>query len=175
MAQKIIWLALGYNVPVNPSKNRVYVWRKLKEFGAGYFRPGVAILPKTAESLAQFRSLSGKIRDMGGEAIMAELRFLEEIDETRTVHMFREQSRGEYVELLADCANLMDNIRGNIATDQGADSVRKVMRRYGKVKSRDYFGSGHAGEVVGVLDELAGDIAHSASELSKQLRALLID
>ena len=44
--QPISWLGLGYNVPVNPSKNRVYVWRKLKEFGASYFKQGVAILPK---------------------------------------------------------------------------------------------------------------------------------
>ena len=174
MAQ-IVWLALGYSVPVNPSKSRVYVWRKLKEFGAGYFRPGVAILPKTTESLAQFRLLSQKIREMGGEAVMAELRFLEEKDEARTVHIFREQSRDEYLALMKDCANLMSNIRKNISTEQETDSVRKVMRRYGKVKSRDYFGSGHGGEVVGLLDELASDIAHSASELASQLRALLMD
>ncbi|MCL2580242.1 MAG: hypothetical protein FWE32_09480 [Oscillospiraceae bacterium] len=174
MAQ-IIWLALGYNVPVNPSKNRVYVWRKLKEFGAGYFRPGVAILPKTSDSLNQFRVLSQKIRDMGGESVMAELRFLEETDEQKTVKMFNEQSRDEYMELMKDCAHLMDNLKGNIFPDQGADSVRKMMRRYGKVKSRDYFKSGHGGEAAGLLDELAGDIAHSASELSKQLKNLLID
>ena len=30
MAEPIRWLALGYSVPVNPSKNRVYIWRKLK-------------------------------------------------------------------------------------------------------------------------------------------------
>jgi len=172
---QVVWLALGYNVPVNPSKNRVFVWRKLKEFGAGYFRPGVAILPKTSESLSQFRALSQKIRDMGGEAVLADLRFLEDYDEQRTVHMFREQSRDEYKELMEDCANLMDNMRKNIFADQGADSVRKVMRRYGKVKSRDYFKSGQSGEVAGLLDELAGDIAHSAGELSKQLRALLMD
>lgn len=174
MAQ-MIWLALGYSVPVNPSRNRVYVWRKLKEFGAGYFRPGVAILPKTSESLSQFKSLSQKIRDMGGESVMADLRYLETSDEQRTVHMFREQSRNEYAELMRDCASLIDNIRKNIFTDHGADSVRKVMRRYGKVKSRDYFKSGYSGEVASLLDELAGDIAHSAGELSKQLRALLMD
>ena len=38
--QRTIWLALSYNVPINPSKVRVYVWRKLKEFGAEYLRQG---------------------------------------------------------------------------------------------------------------------------------------
>ena len=172
-----IWLALGYNVPANPSKNRVYVWRKLKEFGAGYFRPGVAILPKTAESLSQFRTLSQKIREMGGEAALAELRFIEESDEQRTIQMFREQSRGEYLELMEDCANLVGHIRGSIQGPGGnkADSVRRVMRRYDKARSRDHFKSGHGGELVGMLDELAGDIAHTAGELAGQLRALLID
>ena len=174
MAQ-IIWLTLGYNVPVNPSRNRVYVWRKLKEFGAGYFRPGVAILPKTPDSLGQFRALTKKIREMGGEAVLAELRFLEEVDEANTIRTFNDQSRDEYMELMKDCAHLMDNIKENIFPDQGADSVRKMMRRYGKVKSRDHFQSGHGGEAAGLLDELAGDIAHSASELSKQLKNLLID
>ena len=37
MAEPLRWLALGYSVPINPSKNRVYVWRKLKEYGAEYF------------------------------------------------------------------------------------------------------------------------------------------
>ena len=43
MAEQLRWLALGYSVPVNPSKNRVYVWRKLKEYGAEYFKQGVAV------------------------------------------------------------------------------------------------------------------------------------
>ena len=34
MPERVKWIGLGYNLPVNPSKNRVYVWRKLKEMGA---------------------------------------------------------------------------------------------------------------------------------------------
>ena len=40
MPERVKWMGLGYNLPVNPSKNRVYVWRKLKEFGAEYLRQG---------------------------------------------------------------------------------------------------------------------------------------
>ena len=54
MAEPIRWLALGYSVPVNPSKNRVYVWRKLKEYGAEYFKQGVALLPYNRQSYTKF-------------------------------------------------------------------------------------------------------------------------
>lgn len=172
MAQ-IVWLALGYNVPVNPSKNRVYVWRKLKEYGAGYFKQGVAILPKSQQSLSQFRTLAAKIREMGGDATIAELKYLEASDEQRTIRQFREQSRSEYLNLMEDCAGLMDSIRKNLLADHGADSIRKVLKRYTKVKNRDFFKSGPGADMAGLLDELAGDIAHSASELSRQLRSLL--
>ena len=68
MPERVKWMGLGYNLPVNPSKNRVYVWRKLKEMGADYFKQGVAILPKNPVNLRAFGRLADKIRDLGGEA-----------------------------------------------------------------------------------------------------------
>ncbi len=170
---QITWLALGYNVPANPSKSRVYVWRKLRELGAGYFKQGVALLPKNAQSLQQFRALAGKIRDMGGDATLAELRFLEPADEQRTIRQFSEQVRGEYRALARDLANLADVLRRNLWADGHSDSLRKLLARYGKVKSRDFFKSGPGADLAPLLDELAGDIAHVTGELSKQLRKLL--
>jgi len=170
---QIIWLALGYNVPINPSKNRVYVWRKLKELGAGYFKQGVAILPKSPQSLAQFRALAKKIQEMGGEATLAELKFLDAADEQKTIRQFREQSRTEYMELMRDCAQVMDHLKQNLWSDPDADRVRKVLKQYIKVKSRDFFKSGPGAELTALLDEMAQDIAHSTEEFSKQLRALL--
>lgn len=172
---QITWLALGYNVPVNPSKNRVYVWRKLKEYGAGYFKQGVAILPKSPQSLSQFRSLAGKIQEMGGDATLAELRFLDAADEQKTIRQFREQSHNEYLELMRDCANLMENLRQNRVAEQGTDSARKVLRQYKKIRSRDFFKSDLAIDTRLLLEELAGDMAHGAGELSKQLLRALRD
>ncbi len=170
---QMTWLALGYNVPANPSKSRVYVWRKLREFGAGYFKQGVALLPKNAQSLQQFRALAGKIREMGGDATLAELRFLEAADEQRTIRQFREQVRDEYRELARDCLALADILRQNLWADGHSERLRKVLARYGKVKSRDFFKSGPGADLTPLLDELAGDIAHVTGELSRQLRKLL--
>jgi len=155
---KITWLALGYNVPVNPSKNRVYIWRKLKEFGAGYFKQGVAILPKSSQSMAKFRQLSAKIRDMGGDATIVELKFCDARDEAETIERFRSQSRSEYDELLLDCGRIVESIQKNLFSAGGRDDYKKVMRRYKQALERDYFVSGAGGKLKTALDELAEDI-----------------
>lgn len=171
--QSLTWLGLGYNVPVNPSKNRVYVWRKLKEYGAGYFKQGVAILPKSAQSAAQFATLAGKIREMGGDATLVELRFVDTHDEEETIARFRRQSENEYLELVRDCKGLMEGIRDNLlAPPERADRMRKMAKRYGKVKSRDYFRSRSHGEIAGALDDLANDMAHVTDEIGRQLRGM---
>ena len=173
--QQIKWLALGYNVPINPSKNRVYVWRKLKEYGAEYFKQGVALLPKNAQSLAQFRSLAGKILEMGGEASIVEMKFLDRHDEQATIARFCSQSENEYLELMRDCANLMENMQGNLFLTPAdrSDQTKKMMKRLNKVKSRDHFRSANRGELSGSLTELAEDMSRVTAELGKQLKSLL--
>lgn len=172
--QPITWLGLGYNVPVNPSKNRVYVWRKLKDFGAGYFKQGVAILPKSPQNMAKFNSLAAKIREMGGDATLVELRFVEPRDEAETVERFQRQSENEYQELIRDCATLVGSIGKNaLPAAEHSDSLRKMAKRYGKVKSRDYFQSRSMEDVASGLDELVGDMAHVTDEIARQLRSIL--
>lgn len=170
----ITWLGLGYHVPVNPSKNRVYVWRKLKEFGAGYFKQGVAILPHTAQSMAKFQNLALKIREMGGEATLVELRFLEPRDEAETIARFQRQSASEYQELIRDCATLMADIRrGLFPADQRSEHLRRIVKRYGKVKGRDYFQSRSRTDIAEGLEELAGDMARVTDEIGRQLKSML--
>ncbi|WRS26743.1 Chromate resistance protein ChrB [Oscillospiraceae bacterium MB08-C2-2] len=159
--QQLKWVALGYNVPVNPSKNRVYVWRKLKEMGVAYFKQGVAVLPKNQKSIAAFRALAAKIRSMKGEASLIEITFLDPEDEQEFVSRFRLQSEGEYGELMRDCANLMESIRHNLLTDPALpDHIGRMIKRYTKVKQRDYFKS-----EATALEEMVADILDTAKRL----------
>lgn len=171
--QQIVWLGLGYNVPINPSKNRVYVWRKLKEFGAEYFKQGVAVLPRSPQSLAKFGALAQKIRDMGGDATLIELRFLNPDDEAQIIAKFQIQSENEYQELIRDCAQVVHGIRENLfpAAERG-ERLRKIAKRYSKVKSRDYFQSRSRADIAGGLDELAGDMAHVTDEIARQFKTI---
>ena len=166
MKQQITWLALGYHVPVNPSKNRVYVWRKLKEFGAGHFKQGVAVLPVGTQSMAKFSALAAKIRELGGEATLAELKYCDPRDEAAAVEWFEKRSEGEYRELMRDCADIVRSLRENIFPVSGrGDQIKKINKRYNNARSRDYFKSRSYIDIMRGIDELLADMAHVTDEL----------
>ncbi len=156
MAEPLRWLALGYSVPINPSKNRVYVWRKLKEYGAEYFKQGVALLPYTRSSYTKFKYLSGKILEMGGDASIVEMKFLDPADEQEIIRRFREQELEELNQLKKDCGEIMTQIGRSTMnfTEMQADEVKKLIRRYSKAKERSHF-----------CDTLSEDVEHGIYSL----------
>ena len=171
MADPIRWLALGYSVPVNPSKNRVYVWRKLKEYGAEYFKQGVALLPYNRQSYTKFKYLSAKILEMGGEASIVEMKFLDPKDEREVVSRFRTQALEELSQLKQDCAQVLSELKngGAIFTEDQSEQVKKMIRRYSKARSRNHFGLSTAQDVEKSLYAIISTARQASSELSAQL------
>ena len=160
MPERVKWMGLGYNLPVNPSKNRVYVWRKLKEMGADYFKQGVAILPKNPVNLRAFGRLADKIRDLGGEATLIEIQFVDERDELRQIARFKEARRREYDEIITE-------------TPEQADQLKKLIKRYERVRARDFFGLGSGGVIEGDMRQIAELLRSSMDSFSAGLRRLL--
>lgn len=173
--QRTAWLALSYNVPINPSKARVYVWRKLKEFGAEYFKQGVAILPNTAQSMQQFIALAQKIRQMGGEACIVELRFTDSADEIQMMARFQKQIEDEYKELLSDCAGALRELRKqkNTVTQQESERIKQMVKRYRKARARDYFKASAAQEIEEGINEIIDSVREVATDFGKQLHQLM--
>ena len=140
MAEPIRWLALGYSVPVNPSKNRVYIWRKLKEYGAEYFKQGVAILPYNRQSYTKLKHLQAKILEMGGEASIVEMKFLDPKDEREMVSRFRKQALEELSQLKEDCAQVLEQLRRGeqaFTEDQSEQVKRMILRCYSIWKNKE--------------------------------------
>ena len=173
--QRTVWLALSYNVPINPSNIRVYVWRKLKEIGAEYFKQGVAVLPNSAQSMQLFSALAKKIRELGGEACIVELRFTDPADEVMMTGRFRKQTEEEYSQLLADCAEALRRLRspGLLFSPKEEDQLRQVVKRYRKARARDYFHAGAAGEIEAGINEIIESVRGVASDFGRQLRTLM--
>lgn len=171
MAEPIRWLALGYSVPVNPSKNRVYIWRKLKEYGAEYFKQGVALLPYNRQSYTKFKYLSAKILEMGGEASIVEMKFLDPRDERETVSRFRAQAMEELSQLKNDCAQVLAQLSsgGQLFTEDQTEQVKKMIRRYSKARSRNHFGLSAAQDVEAGLYAIISAARQASAELSAQL------
>ena len=175
--QRNVWLALSYNVPINPSKIRVYVWRKLKEFGAEYFKQGVALLPNTPQSMQQFTALANKIRQMGGEASIVELRFTDPADEIKMTAKFQLSIEDEYKELLADCANALGELKKRRdkqqVSQQEAEHLKKMIKRDRKTKSRDYFKASQVRELEEDIYEVIDSVLEVAGDFGKQLKKLM--
>lgn len=64
------WLILVYKIPREPTAGRVFVWRKLKQFGAIALQDAVWVLPKTARTSEQFQWLSSEITELKGECLL---------------------------------------------------------------------------------------------------------
>lgn len=173
MAQ-LKWLALGYNVPANPSRKRVYVWRKLRDFGAEYFRPGVAVLPYTKAGLTRMRHLAGKIQEMGGESSIVEMSFLDPADEAELISRFRSHTADEYRGLLRDFKAISAELsRESPSPDVRKEAARRVARRYKEVRSRDYFTSDLSQDVQEVLGILGEYVGSGADDFFDQFTRLL--
>lgn len=178
MANKRKWIALGYNIPINPSKNRVYVWRKLKEAGAVYYKPGVAVLVCRKGEIDFFRRLSEKIKGMGGEASIIEISFIDPRDERELIERFIEQSKQEYREILEDCRKLHDELMHSSADRTDLNRLRegdlvKLAKRYKRIRSRDFFKLSLAQEIEYGLADIEAVLRMSAKDLSSPVRRIL--
>lgn len=169
---------MNYHLPITPSGGRVYAWRKLKELGAVYLRQGVAVLPYSPGNLHRLQPLATKLRTMGGQCVLTEMRFVEEQDHQQMVDTFKQQSENEFRQLLLDAVQLCDRL--------GSGDDKTMHKRYIKAKSRDYFdmeeelgAAGLFGELFADLNmeggwsELLTDLRNSYKDVGKLLAGLL--
>jgi len=174
-ATRIRWIALNYNLPINPSKNRVYVWRKLKDIGAVAFNHGVSLLPKSSRKVSELVLLCEKIKNLGGEAAIIEMNFVNQKDEQAMIQRFEQQSVEEYKDLIENCNSLLVKIKTKSAKldDKTSDEIKKLVRRYGRAKSRDHFGASAETEIEKQIDRIFDRCVADASDFADQLKKLI--
>ena len=176
-----VWLGITYTAPAKPSRARVYIWRKLKELGAEYYH-GMAMVPQTPRLLESVRKLTARMRELGAEVSVLEIRFVDPLDEEKVVAQFKRQAENDFRELFLDFARLYEELGAPLEGDE--EPGRVLRRRDGKVQSRDFFHveeeldvSGALAQVAeelhrGGLERLAADIQGSTGELYRQFIAL---
>jgi hypothetical protein len=140
-AEKARWLILIYNLPREPSRHRVAVWRKLKSLGALYLQDGVAALPEDAVTREQLEWLQLRVREAGGRATLWEAlpnTVAENRDLVEAFRAAREEGYGEVIEAA-------ERIRRKAALGAERASlleeVAKIEREFRAERRRDYFRS----------------------------------
>lgn len=173
------WLAISYKVQSEPSKNRVYVWRKIKELGAAYLQQGVALVPFKEEFLQELQKLHGEIKEMGGEASVSNLSFINEEDEKRIIDEFNRLRNEEYEEIAEQCEMLIYELdretqKGKFTfaeIEENEQELDKILRWIDKVRARDYFEAPGKASTESMIEQAAKRL-HEYSEEVYQRDAL---
>lgn len=141
------WLAFSYKMPSEPSKSRVYIWRAMKELGAAYLQQGVALLPHNENTVVVFQKLYTEVAELGGEATLSELSFINENDERKLLAEFERLRNEEYKELSHHCEKLVYEINREVEKgifcftelEEFEEELCKIKRWLNKISARDYF------------------------------------
>ena len=149
--RKTRWLILIYQLPREPSRYRVAVWRKLKALGALYLQDGAAALPEDAVTREQLEWLQLRVREAGGEATLWEALPNTVAEGESLVEEFRASREVAYKDLIAAADRLRRKATlGSDATSL-LEELGKMERGFRAERRRDYFRSPLRNEAAAAL------------------------
>jgi DNA-binding transcriptional regulator PaaX len=150
-AGKTRWLILIYQLPREPSRHRVAVWRKLKSLGALYLQDGAAALPEDAVTREQLEWLQLRIREAGGEATLWEALPNTVAEGKSLVEEFRASREAAYRGLIEAVSRLQRKAALGLDKASLLEELGKLEREFRAERRRDYFRSP-------LRDEAAADL-----------------
>ena len=114
-----------------------------------------------------------KLKELGAEVSVLEIRFVDPRDEEKVVALFRRRAENDFRELFLDFARLYEELAPPL--DEQEKQRRILRRRYCKLKNRDFFDvERELSELdfAGGFAELMDDIQLSTGDLYRQFIAL---
>ncbi len=150
-AGKTRWLILIYQLPREPSRHRVAVWRKLKALGALYLQDGAAALPEDAVTREQLEWLQLRVREAGGEATLWEALPNTVAEGRSLVEEFRTSREAAYKDLISAASRLQR--KAELGSDKALlhEELGKMEREFRAERRRDYFRSPLRNEAAAAL------------------------
>ncbi|MBD2509016.1 ChrB domain-containing protein [Nostoc muscorum FACHB-395] len=141
------WNLLVYKVPAQPSTQRVYVWRKLKGWGALYLQQSVCVLPHREDLQQHLAELKTDITAGGGEADLLTIWIDQPEQNAMLVNRFQQQADQEYQEFLGQCRDLHSELSeerkiGNLTfaeLEENEAELNKLRSWLPKIHARDLF------------------------------------
>lgn len=158
--EKIKWLAINYNLPTEPSRHRVAIWRKLKKLGAVNVQQSMWLLPNSGENYDALQKISQDIESNNGETLLMGSMFFYEKHEERVVSLFNKIRDEEYQELISECEKYIKEIEKEISKEkftfaeleEEEEELEKLISWHGKIEVRDIFNSSEAKRAKEMLE-----------------------
>lgn len=141
------WLVFGYNLPTEPTRARVSVWRRLKKLGAVNMKQSLWFLPHSDENRSELQSASDYIRANGGEGLLLEGMAVDGDGENMIIGLLNATRQAEYAELIAECEKYLAEIEKEIAKrkfiyaelEEEEAELEKLMSWHRAIVARDIF------------------------------------
>jgi len=142
------WLVFGYDVPDEPSRIRVRLWRQLKGLGAIYPEMSFCVLPDSKRIRSHLETLTIGLQEFG-PYLTLEAKGMDKRDNGTLSELFKEDLEKEYRELIEECNEFLEEIRRNVATgnvtqtevSELEEALDALERWFAKIRGKDFLRS----------------------------------
>jgi hypothetical protein len=167
------WLLLLYDVPSEPSRLKVRIWRELKRIGALYPQVSLSLIPDNDENRKSILKID-KMISGNGRIVKIRGKGINETDQSNILEMFREERDKQYDEILEECQEFIDEINHNIdkkkttpnEAEEMEESLESLRRWFERIRSLDWVEKPKAAGRVENLLEKCQHVMDKFTELS---------
>jgi DNA-directed RNA polymerase subunit L len=167
------WLLLLYDVPSEPSRLKVRIWREFKRMGALYPQMSLSLIPDNNENRKSIQKIDKMIAG-NGKIVKIKGRGISETDQNDILKMFREERDKQYAEILEECQEFIDEINQNIdkkkttphEAEEMEESLEGLRRWFERIRSLDWVEKSVAVDKVENLLEECQQMMDKFTELS---------
>jgi hypothetical protein len=153
-ADRARWLVLIHQIPPRPHYLRVKVGRCLQALGAVAVKNSVYVLPRIDQSLEDFQWLRREIVAGGGEATIAEARFVEGHSDAVIETLFRTAREKDYSSLAREARDLeraVGRAGRSVPVEASRRTLGRLRRRLSEIQAIDFLASPGRAAVEGLL------------------------
>jgi len=145
--EKRKWLVINYNLPTEPSRYRVAIWRGLKKLGAVNVQQSMWVLPHIGENYSVLQKISHDIEVNNGECLLMQSVFFDEKHEERVITLFNNIRDEEYKEFISESGKYLKELEKEISREkftfaeleEEEEELNKLLSWYNKIEARDTF------------------------------------
>ena len=140
---------LLFQVPAEPSRHRVAVWRELRRTGAVSLGQSAWLAPSAPAFTDGIARAVQLVQAAGGEAVVLDAAGRQPVDAERLAEVYTAAREAEWVEFLAECAKYLAEIDKEIAKDkltlaeldEEEQSLERLRRWHRELRLRDLLGA----------------------------------
>jgi len=165
-------------VPSDPSRHRVAVWRELRRFGAvpvgqgAWTAPDVPVCREGAEKARELA------RAGNGDLILLTTG-ADDADAAKLHGLFDAAREDEWAEFVADCGKFLEEISREIAKqkftlaelEEEEQSLERLRRWFRSIRGRDVFGRLSASGAEGILADCVAALEEFAGHVYRELHS----